>query len=262
METPFFFKMAKVLDLTTKRFGKLVVIQRHPENTKAGKARWICQCDCGNDVTVTGGNLQSGFTQSCGCFQLECVKTIAEKYNVTHGLSHTPEYETYKCMLKRCCDEKNRNYADYGGRGITVCDEWKNSFEAFYRDMGPRPSPEHSIDRRDNNKGYSKDNCRWATKEEQANNKRNNLFYEYKGEIKPLGTWCRELGLNRKLVYTRIREYGWSFSEAITPIEDLSIEYDGTRMTLQHWCDLLILKHNHVYLRILRGEKFEDIVCE
>ena len=118
-------------------------------------------------------------------------------------------------MRQRCHNPKNKKYHLYGGRGITVCDEWKESFEAFYRDMGPRPSPEHSIDRRDNNKGYSKENCRWATLVEQANNRRDNLYFDFDGDRKTLTEWCREFGLNYNRIRYLILKKGISFEDAI-----------------------------------------------
>ena len=117
-------------------------------------------------------------------------------------------------MLSRCYNEKNNSYLEYGGCGITVCDEWRESFEAFYQDMGPRPSQDHSIDRKENDKGYSKENCRWDTWEEQASNRRNNLFYDYNGVKRTLAAWCRELSLNYPTVYARLQS-GMPFEKAV-----------------------------------------------
>ena len=250
--------MPSFKDLTNKRVSRLLVIRRYPENNKFGQVQWECLCDCGNITIVGTSQLRPNRTTSCGCFQ----KEAARNASLTHGMSSSAEYRTWNKIRERCYNERDKRYSDYGGRGITMCEEWRNSFEAFYRDMGPRPTPEHTIDRRENDKGYSKENCRWATWNEQQNNKRNNLHYEHKGEVKTLGTWCRELNLNYKLTYKRIYKYGWTFEEAITPIESMEVNYDGVTKTLHDWCDFFDLSPNHVYLRILRGEKFEKIVTE
>lgn len=117
-------------------------------------------------------------------------------------------------MKNRCNNPKAGRYEDYGGRGITVCDEWME-FEAFYRDMGPRPSKHHSIERRENDKGYSKENCHWATKVEQMNNRRNNILYERDGVTKTLAEWCKEKERKYRRVYYRMKRDGWSFEKAI-----------------------------------------------
>lgn len=179
---------------------------------KGKNSRWICRCDCGAEVIVFGYALKNGNTKSCGCLQKELAKTV----HTTHSFAHISEYRIWRNIKQRCYNPKHDSYKDYGGRGITMCDEWKESFEAFYRDMGPRPSHHHSIDRRDNDKGYSKDNCRWATWEEQNSNKRNSVFYEYKGIFKTLPAWCRELNLNYSTMKSRI-DKGLTLTEALSP---------------------------------------------
>lgn len=201
-------------------FGRLVVVERAAKKPNKSDAQWKCFCDpqrggCGGTAVVSSGNLRNGRTKSCGCLLrdmlLERNKSSA---SVTHGLSHTPEYSAWKGMKRRCYSEKDPYYKDYGGRGITVCDEWRTSFEAFYRDMGPRPSNQHSLDRRENDKGYYKDNCRWATKIEQSSNTRKNLFHLYNGMYRTLAGWCREFGLDYHRSYGRM-QIGWSISEII-----------------------------------------------
>lgn len=135
-----------------------------------------------------------------------------------HGRARTPEHRIWCKMKERCSNPNAINYERYGGRGIAVCPEWENSFEKFFSDMGPRPTPSHSIERRDNAGSYSKDNCFWATRLEQANNKRNNTLVEFNGRTQSVASWCRELGLNYPLVRQRIYRDKWSPDRAFTTI--------------------------------------------
>lgn len=213
--------MASKSILTGIKFGRLSVINQNQTNTLAGKARWNCICDCGSKVTVVGSSLVSGNTSSCGCLHKE---TLTEN-NTVHGMSNIPEYDIWKSIIQRCTNSNNSSYADYGGRGITVCDRWLNSFEAFYEDMGSRPSPEYSIDRRENDGNYEKNNCHWTTRVEQANNRRNNVFYEYRGNkytIPQLAKLpeAKENKIHKGTLNSRINIYKWSIEDALnTPIK-------------------------------------------
>ena len=199
--------MPGAIDLTGQKFSRLTVIRRATNNPR-GEARWECVCECGSGKTIIAisGNLKNQHTRSCGC--------LTKEAKTTHGLRHTPEYRVWDNIKRRCYSEKHKSYSDYGARGITMCDEWKESFEAFYRDMGPRPTQQHTIDRRENDKGYSKENCRWTTWEEQANNRRNNIYYELDGKTKTLAEWCRDLSLPYSAIYTRMKR-GANFEDAI-----------------------------------------------
>lgn len=159
--------MPALIDLTGKTFGRWTVNKRSG-STKDGKAAWECACECGEINVVNGGNLVRGKSLSCGCFQKERASECA----IHHGLSKTIEHRIWMGMKSRCYNKKDKFYKDYGGRGIVVSDVWRNDFLRFYKDMGRRPSNEHSIDRKDVNGNYSPDNCKWSTTVEQARNRR------------------------------------------------------------------------------------------
>lgn len=183
------------------RFGRLTVLAESPERTPAKNVRWLCRCDCGAVRAVLSSNLRRGLSQSCGCAIIDATR----KSNRTHGRSgRNPEYIAWCRMRQRCLNPKKDSFIHYGGRGITVCPEWE-SFERFYVDMGARPSPLHSIDRIDVDGPYSPENCRWATKTEQARNKRSNIRLSHNGRTMTLAEWAIETEVSYSSLYRRFK---------------------------------------------------------
>lgn len=156
-----------MIDLTGKQFGRLIVLQRIKSSNK--QATWLCQCECGKSVTVLSWNLRSGHTTSCGCKHNENLKNGLRS---SHGLINHRLYSIWENMKSRCYNPNANNYKYYGGKGITMCDAWKNHFIAFYNwAIANGYKDGLSIDRKDNSKGYFPSNCRWATAIEQNNNR-------------------------------------------------------------------------------------------
>lgn len=200
----------RLIDLTGKRFGRLVVIKRAPTVDK--KTMWECQCDCGKKVICNSEYLRNGDTKSCGCLFRDIVSEKAK----THGMTNTKLYKKYRRMVYRCENPNAKSYKDYGGRGIKVCPEWRNDFLKFYEwCMSSGYQEGLTIDRIDNNGDYSPDNCRWATKIQQDNNRRNNKFISYNGETHTLAEWNRICGFTRGTIDGRLSK-GWSVERAIT----------------------------------------------
>lgn len=195
------------LELTGQRFGKLLVIRLAEVLPKSKGSRyvWLCRCDCGGEARTATINLRSGNTKSCGC-----LFTARQKMgNLTHGWSKRNVYKVWKTMRARCQTPTNKQFQDYGGRGITVCERW-NDFLNFLEDMGV-PIPGMTIERKDNNAGYSKENCKWATQREQNQNKRNNRNETFMGRTQGRAAWERELGLRSGTISKRMKA-GVSFA--------------------------------------------------
>lgn len=205
--------MGKIIDLTEKRFGKLTVIKKHNQD-KWGGWNWLCMCDCGNETVVSGGHLRGLKTKSCGCSR-------KETKNFTHKMTGSRLYKVWQAMKSRCYYEKSEMFKHYGGRGITVCDEWKNSFISFYDWSIKNGYDENAergqctIDRIDVNGNYEPNNCRWATIKQQANNTRRNHLIKYNGKTQTVSQWANELGVEPDSIFNRLQK-GFTEEEALT----------------------------------------------
>ena len=210
------------MDLTGHRYGNLVVIEfshLHVQPSGQKPSIWKCRCDCGRECLMRLGQLRSGTARSCGCSH----KDVLIKRNTTHGLSKkSAEYITWKGMRQRCsASYKGRDVKYYADRGITVCDEWLNGsqgltgFQCFLRDMGPRPSIRHSIDRKDNNGGYSKDNCRWALPDVQSANRRIIRLLVVDGVPMTIPKAAKISGLKTATLRYRLKR-GWTLQQALS----------------------------------------------
>lgn len=184
-----------------------------------GKQRLLCRCLCGTEREVARESLITGKSKSCGCYSRERTAAMGKR-NKRHGLTRTPTYITWRGMIHRCYKESDKNYHRYGARGIRVCDRWK-IFDYFLADMGLRPSPNHSIDRIDNDGNYCQENCRWATVKEQARNRRTNRLIEFRGERKTIHEWAEIFGFNVNTLKDRLLQ-GWPIHKALETPADVS----------------------------------------
>jgi len=207
--------MAVIKDLGGKRFGRLVAIEC-VGRTNNGNAKWRCQCDCGNTVYVASYSLQCGNTQSCGCLHDEVRRARA-----THGQSRPGKrsrlYSIWSTMKTRCYNENQAYvFGKYGAKGIKMCDEWRDSFESFAKwAMESGYNDSLTIDRIDCHGMYCPENCRWATQQEQQNNRSNNHRITYNGETHTLAEWSRILGFGRNTISKRL-DRGWTLEQAMT----------------------------------------------
>jgi hypothetical protein len=208
-------------DMTGIRYGRLVGV-RETGRCTGGQAKWLFRCDCGNEIELPGFGVRAGNTRSCGCFRRD--RSI-ERFT-KHGRSKTPEWSVWCGIRKRCTNPAAAEFPYYGGRGIKMCERW-NDFANFYVDMGPRPSPKHSIDRIDSNGHYEPSNCRWATKLEQLNNTRRNVFVEFDGKRMTVSQWEAALGVKTGALKLRLRR-GWPVQEAFTR------PYTNSRKGIKH----------------------------
>ena len=235
--------MPAKLQLDGQSFGRWTVISR--SESRNGFVYWRCQCECGTVKDVMGVNLVKGTSLSCGCYS----KEVATK----HGMLDSPEYQVWDHMKQRV----RPNYQDshrYHDRGIGIDPRWEASFQEFYNDMGQKPEG-MTLDRIDNDKGYSKENCRWATVLTQARNKSTNLVITFNGKTQTAVEWAEELNINPITFYSRIRK-GWTIERAITETSDdktLLIEFNGEKKPIKEWSLTLGISLSVIYNRLKAG---------
>ncbi len=203
--------------LIGQRFGKLKVLGDGPPKVYADGVSHrtsLCLCDCGTTKAILSHNIRRGLTISCGCMQREVTALRSTIHGFAKRKQTHPIYRTWKGMWRRCTKPESDDWENYGGRGIVVCERWK-SFSSFMEDMLPTWKPGFTIERVDNSKGYSKENCVWATRQDQNNNKRNVHPITFNGQTKTLVEWSSELGGNKALLHIRLRR-GWSIERAVS----------------------------------------------
>lgn len=208
--------MSNFIDLIGQNFGRLIVIQRM-DNNKWGQSMWFCKCDCKNRIIVRSNSLKSGNTQSCGCLQKERSSASCEKLKFIHGYARTGKqnrtYKSWTGMIQRCTNPNYNEYKYYGGRDITVCKRWLK-FENFLKDMGKAP-PGLTIERKDNYKGYYKKNCKWATRKQQARNRRSNIYITHNRKTQLLIEWSEETGIPYSVLWDRIYKHKWTIEKSL-----------------------------------------------
>jgi hypothetical protein len=248
------YAAARTEDLLGRVFGRLTVVE------KVGYRRWRSTCSCGGTAISKAQNLVSGKAKSCGCLARE----LAANLKRTHGASDTRAHNTWNGIIQRCTNPNNPHFRNYGGRGIAICDDWLE-FANFLRDMG-QPPKGCSIERVDNNAGYSKQNCIWADRTTQQRNRRVVQMVELHGEKRCLSEWAEIYGLPQSLVLSRVHALKWSLEEALGITErkvaprartiskkSRWIEHGGKKLYLEEWCRELGLNSKTVHSRLARG---------
>jgi hypothetical protein len=205
--------MSAFIDLTGQPFGRLTVLSR-AANSRSGRTCWLCQCTCGNTSIVVAQSLLRGSTTSCGCWMREASLQRSTKHGAATYRHPTPEYRIWSHMRQRCGNPRDHRYRLYGARGITVDISWLHDFPQFLADMGPRPSPRHSLERRNNDGPYSPDNCYWATQAQQTRNTRQNVFLTWDNQTYCLTDWAHILGITLNNLRYRLRH--WPYDKVFT----------------------------------------------
>lgn len=237
----------KVIDMTGQRYGSLVAIHQCGK-ASSGDLKWSFKCDCGKQFDANGYYARSGKVTTCQT----CAAERSRAASVKHGLTGTVEFSTWTDIQTRCYNQKTKAFSDYGGRGILVCDRWISSFENFLSDMGAKPSVNHSIERNDVNGNYEPGNCRWATKAEQARNKRNTRFIEINGVTKRLQEWAEQAGLAASVIRLRAK-CGVSGAALLAPSQRGGIiEFKGVTDTYAGWGARTGLKASTIAMRITK----------
>jgi hypothetical protein len=254
--------MGAYKDLTNQKFGKLVC-EKDVGRTKNGNVLWKCKCECGNYTVVNSSSLKTGNTKSCGCILNKRLENFGELQK-KHGMSDTKIYKVWSSMKQRCLNENDKAYKNYGGRGITVCNEW-HEFEPFYEWAVNNGYKEGlTLERVDNDGDYCPKNCTWITKSKQSSNTRNCIELTYKGKTKIMKEWAEELNIPYSVLQHRIYR-GWDTEKALsTPIKPSNrrhcklIEYKGEKKSIAEWARELGIKYGTLHSRLYAGWSIED----
>lgn len=256
----------QINDLSGKKFGKLTVLYLEDNGPKSRKIRWVCKCECGKEVVVQNYLLLSGNTKSCGCLRLAQNRTN----NKTHGMSRTPIYRIWGCMIGRCNNPTDKKYPSYGGRGIKVCDEWRD-FTKFYTYVSKLENFNrrgYSLDRIDNNGDYRPNNVRWVDSKTQGRNKRNNHFLTIDGQTMTIAEAAERYRVNPITIISRI-EAGDTGLDLVRPRHSTPhnqnkkcryfVEYNGQKLTLAEAAKIAHVSYNTMRQRFQKGGSIEDL---
>ncbi len=213
------------------RFSRLLVVEHVGVRTKGRNHYWKAVCECGNEVLATANNLASGAVKSCGCYQREIAKTVGNRSR-THGLTNSSIYAIWDSMHQRCTNPNRKDFVKYGARGILVCERWKE-FHNFFADMGDKPAG-MSLDRVDNSKGYSPENCRWATAKQQNRNQSSNVNITFNGETMCINAWAEKTGINEITLHARLQMYRWPVARALTtPVKPRKSKCNASQIAIR-----------------------------
>lgn len=233
----------RVIDMAGKTFGSITGIEIAGRAT-SGDLKWLFKCECGNQFEANGYYARTGKINTCP----SCAAARSRAASIKHGLTDTPEFSTWTEIQTRCLNPNSTGYENYGGRGIAVCPRWLSSFEAFLADMGRRPGIQYSIERDDVNGDYEPGNCRWATRAEQARNKRNNVFITINGIAKTLSDWADYYGVSRGTASLRHKK--GLRGAAIFTTTAQQITHDGITDTFSGWSRRTGIKANTIGMRV------------
>lgn len=236
-----------------QRFGKLTVISEVKTNKKG--THYLCKCDCGNQIIASASELKRGHKTSCDCLRW------SGDYVRKHGMSGTKAYGSWTNMRRRCNDKTNKEYDSYGGRGITYCSKW-DTFEGFWEDMKEGYADNLTLDRKNVDENYSKENCKWSTIKEQANNKRNNHYLKYRGETLTLMQLAEKYKVKYELIRERIKR-GWSIEDSLKPVKiGELITYNGITKTVANFAVEYGMTYHQLKKRLMRGWSIERALTQ
>lgn len=233
----------RTIDMTGKRFNSLVAIEPVGRN-KCRNIVWKFSCDCGNQCEIDGYSVRTGKAISCQ----ECGAKRVKVASIKHGMTYTKEFGIWTDMHTRCYNKNSTNFANYGGRGIVICERWRESFQNFLNDMGPRPTAKHSIDRINVNGNYTPENCRWATPMQQGCNKRNNVWITINGVTKILSAWAREFNVDAATAALRYRNGLRGIN--VFQSKAIQITYAGVTDTISGWSKRTGIKKSTIAMRL------------